>query len=284
MSRLKRRAMNGTEVRVVGMSRSGNHAILQWMIHQMRGRVAFLNCVEPKTNPFESARPLSDGRRSVATWDGFDLAREAAGSVTEKDWLVYNYEDTFLGKVVSSEFEERRCDWLGASDRRVDVLVIRDPFNLLASRRRAGFYRGSDRAPPGMVSEAVAVRIWKQHAREALGERSHLGRGDARRVVIRYNDWAKRPEYRQRIRQELRLDREDDRTAGLVPRTAGGSSFDGTEANGAAHRMRVTERWRHYADDPSYRELLDQDVLELSEALFGPLPGTPDLLDDRRAA
>lgn len=271
---------NANELRVVGMSRSGNHAILQWILTQTRGRWAFLNCAEPKTNPFETARPLARGDRALASYSSFDLDREAGGALSHKDWLVYSYEDTFLGKVASPVFEDRRTDWLGTSERRFDLLIVRDPFNLFASRRRAGFYRGSDRAPPGMVSEATGIRIWKQHAREALGQRDNL-RGD-RRIVIRYNDWADDREYRRRTAERLGLEF-DDSTADSVPRTAGGSSFDGTGADGAAHRMAVTERWRHYRDDAGFRALFDREALELSEALFGVIPGTRELALDQAA-
>lgn len=277
----ERGAVNENEVRVVGMSRSGNHAILQWLMAQAEGRVAFLNCVEPKHNPFETARPLSDGRRAVASYEGFELAREAGGELSRKQWLIYNYEDTFLGKVVSPDFESNRRSWLGDSARRLDLLIIRDPFNLFASRRKAGFYRGSDRAPPGMVSERVGLRIWKQHAREALGERRHLGVDD--RIIVRYNEWAASRDYRRRLAERIGV-RFDDRMARAVPATAGGSSFEGTDAHGAAQRMAVTERWRHYQGDGSFRRIFDAATLDLSEALFGRIPGTRELVEERQAA
>lgn len=264
---------NENEVRVVGMSRSGNHAILYWIIAQAEGRLAFLNCVEPKANPFATARPLWAGRPAIASYPEFDRSREAAGRLSSKRWLIYNYEDAFLGKVASPVFEARRERWVGRSESRRDVLIIRDPFNLFASRRKAGFYRGSDRAPPGMVSEATALRIWKQHAREALGLRSHLDDP----LVIRYNAWASDRDYRRTIAERLGLPF-DDEPSRRVPPTAGGSSFDGTSACGAAHRMAVAARWRYYAGDPSFRTLFDEDAVELSRALFGEIPGTRELM------
>jgi hypothetical protein len=53
------RHLNRVEIRVIGMSRSGNHAIIDWVLSQARGRMCFLNCAEPGTNPFRSARPVS---------------------------------------------------------------------------------------------------------------------------------------------------------------------------------------------------------------------------------
>lgn len=266
--------VNDTEIRVIGMSRSGNHAILQWILEQTPGRSLFLNCVEPNTNPYASARPLASGRRAVASFRPFDLGAAANGRLRPKEWFLYSYEDVFLGMVCSPAFETERQEWVGRSRRRIDVLILRDPFNLLASRRRAGFYRGSPEAPPGIVSERTAVRIWKQHAREFLGEREHLG---PEKVCIAYNRWIRSMAYRRGVARRLGLPF-DDGAALRVPATAGGSSFDGTDADGEAHRMEVTRRWLHFAEEDDFRALFDPDLVELSDQVFDPLPGIGELL------
>lgn len=266
--------VNDTEIRVIGMSRSGNHAILQWILEQTPGRSLFLNCVEPKTNPYVSARPLANGQRGVASFEPFDLEAAAGGDLRPKEWLLYSYEDVFLGMVCSPAFEAEREDWVGRSRRRIDVLILRDPFNLLASRRRGGFHRGSPDAPPDIVSERHAVRIWKQHAREFLGERNHLGPG---KVCIAYNRWTRSMTYRRELSRRLGLPF-DDGAALRVPATAGGSSFDGMDADGEAHRMEVTRRWLHFAEDDDFRGLFDPEVVELSDRIFGPLPDIGELL------
>lgn len=266
--------VNDTETRIIGMSRSGNHAILQWILEQTPGRSLFLNCVEPATNPFRTARPLGNGKRAVASFEPFDLETAAEGHLRPKDWLFYSYEDVFLGMVCSTTFEAAREEWLGRSRRRVDVLILRDPFNLLASRRRGGFHRGNPDAPPDMVSERHAVRIWKQHAREFLGERDHLG---PRKICISYNRWTRSMAYRREVARRLGLPF-DDGAALRVPATAGGSSFDGTDADGEAHRMDVTRRWLHFAEDEGFRALFDPDLVDLSDRIFGPLPDIAELL------
>jgi hypothetical protein len=55
---------NRNEWRAVGMSRSGNHAIIQWLLAQAKGRTCFLNCTEPKNNPFARPRCLGPAKRS----------------------------------------------------------------------------------------------------------------------------------------------------------------------------------------------------------------------------
>lgn len=273
-STLTMKYVNDTEIRVIGMSRSGNHAILQWILEQTPGRSLFLNCVEPGMNPYRSARPLANGQRAVASFEPLDLEAAAEGDLHPTEWLLYSYEDVFLGMVCSRAFEAARDDWVGRSRRQVDVLILRDPFNLLASRRRGGFHRRNPDAPPGIVSERHAVRIWKQHAREFLGERDHLG---PEKICISYNRWTRDMTYRQQLAQRLGLPF-DDGAALRVPATAGGSSFDGTDADGEAHRMEVTRRWRHFAEDKDFRALFDPDLVDLSDRIFEPLPDISELL------
>ena len=258
--------VNQHELRITGMSRSGNHAIIGWIIRQLSGRSCFLNCAEPKTNPFRTARPLSpsDPNPYRASYD-LDLAAEQAGRLSPKDYLLHSYEDAFLGMVRSRAFEDEHDRWVGPSARRTDVLILRDPFNLFASRRRLRYT---------FVSDRTARRIWKQHAREFTGSPRYLGRN---RVLISYNRWCRDRRYRRAVAGQLGL-RFTDAGARDVPCCHGGSSFDGARYDGRAHEMDTLGRWRHFADDPDYLTLLDDlDLLALAEAAFGRIPGTERL-------
>lgn len=248
--------MNQHEYRIIGMSRSGNHAVINWILSQARGRTCFANCAEPKHNPFRSARPLDDGRSIIANYEHFDLAAELRGEFSHKDCLIYSHEDCFLGTVANESFEALHDAMVGPSMARRDVLILRDPYNLFASRIRAGF---------GEVSNTIAMRIWKQHAREFLGIRRYLQQP---RVLINYNRWAAEKSYRRRIAGELGLEFRDK---GLheVPAAGNGSSFDGFRYHGRAGRMKTLERWKHFAGDRTYVSLFDDDVHKLSRRIFG---------------
>lgn len=253
--------MNDTEIQVCGLSRSGNHAIIDWILRQCPGRTLFLNCAEGKTNPFLTCRPLADGRPWRASWQGFDAAAEAAGALSRKDVLVHSYEDSFLRHAFSADLDARREAWIGPSRRRHAVVILRDPFNLFASRRAMG----------ADLPRATALRLWKQHARAALGRKGPLKQAP---LVILYNRWAADRRYRQEIARHLGLAFSD---AGIdrVAACNGGSSFDGLRYDGQAAGMPVSERWRAYADDPEYLSLFDDETVALSTRLFGPPPQLP---------
>lgn len=254
--------VNEIELRVVGMSRSGNHAVINWILAQATGRVVFLNCAEARYNPYFTARPLDNGVACSANYDDFQLEKEMSRDFSHKDWLVYSHEDTYLGKAASRDFEDEHDGFVGPSRRRIDLLVMRDPFNLFASRMRMD----------NVVNPlGVAVRMWKQHAREALGQTSRLPH---ERIVVLFNNWCRSRAYRKEIAEQIGLTFTD---AGRqqVTRCHGGSSFDGLNYDGRAEQMKVLERWRKYEDDPSYQDIFrDPQLLEHSQKLFGEIPGT----------
>lgn len=62
--------------------------------------------------------------------------------------------------------EHRHDADVSRSARRLEVLILRDPLNLFASRLASGI---------GDVSEQTAVRVWMQHARAFIGDRRTWG-------------------------------------------------------------------------------------------------------------
>lgn len=246
--------VNGVEIRVIGMSRSGNHCVIDWVLKQAEGRYCFLNCAEGKTNPFETARPLEDGDPVRTNIPDFDLAGEGRGRFARKDLLVHSYEDSYLAHACSRWFDDRHDALVGPSARRIDLLVLRDPFNLFASRNGLG----------SSLPRATALRMWKQHAKAFLQGSPHLRRMT---VPVSYNEFVRSREYRRAIAGALGLAFSDpglDRVAGC----AGGSSFDGTAFDGEAWRMPVFERWKHLAGCPDYRSLMEPEVLSLAARIF----------------
>jgi hypothetical protein len=256
--------VNETEIRVVGMSRSGNHAIVNWILAQWPGRTCFLNCAEPGWNPFWTTRPRTPelpGWRAL--YEGFEIEAERAGRLSRKDLLVHSYEDTFLGPFKKAENEARHDEWVGASRRRIDLLILRDPRNLFASRLASGY---------GWLDDQLVTRVWSQHAREFLGLRRNLRQ---ERLLVSYNEWVRSFAYRHQVAAALDLEF-DDRAAHKVPAAAGGSSFDGTAYDGRAEEMPVLRRWHSFAADERFNRMLTPEARELSDRIFGAPVALPE--------
>lgn len=258
--------INQNEIRITGLSRSGNHALINWILAQIKNlRFCFLNCAEPKQNPFTSARPLGKGKSGIYTnISGFSNSKEEEGDFQKKDYLVYSYEDTFLGPLMHRSFKKQRQKWLGDSLHRKDILLIRDPFNLFASRIKAGFLLADKSHRQEQISWKVLKRIYKQHAREFLGEKKYLGNS----VKINYNKWVANKQYRQSISEQLEIPFSDE---GLfeLSRVAGGSSFEGTSISAENLHKKIENRWKNYMDNEQFWELFDEELAELSFQIFG---------------
>lgn len=266
---------NELEIRVVAAARSGHHAVINWILQQIGGHRVFLNSCAPDRNPFTCCQK----RHSVVYVDEF-LAREgsllrlfwslqSAGRFSNKACLAYNYENLPIEAVRTEVFERNREKWLGKSRRRVDLLVLRDPYNLFASKFR--WHEQYVHEPWEADRTAEEVSMWKDHAREYLRSRME----DSESVLgVSFNRWFSDRDYRISIAGRLGLTF-SDRGLGTVGVWGYGSSFDFMDFDGQAQHMSVLGRWRSYQRHRQFSEIFrDRELVELSESVFGRIPGT----------
>ncbi|MEZ5583588.1 MAG: hypothetical protein R3F37_13335 [Candidatus Competibacteraceae bacterium] len=171
---------------------------------------------------------------------------------------------------------EREETWVGISRRRHDVLILRDPFNLLASKLKWAYGIVDRPSKPTIEDVRKARDLWKVYAREYLGETSFL----RDRVNISYNHWFAERDYRDHLAAEFGFENRDMgvREVAKWGPTLSQDSFDGLKYEGRAQEMKVLERWKAYVDDPIYREFMaDEELHWLSREIFGELPGTAAL-------
>ena len=290
--------INGLELRVCGLQRSGNHAIISWIVDQFTGRPAcFLNNVRHGDyDPYVVAP-----QKHAYALDG--VAQEDWRH-TPKDLLVYSYEDdakrllpgatSLLASAFSPAFEAKREAYLGPSARRLDVIILRDPANNFASRLKMLDQLTGVRDLPTIVA------FWKELARAAVAAEE---RADPNTVVVLYNRWFADRKYRQDLSRRLG-GTFSDASIRQVSAIGGGSSFDKTTLNAdlsigdvfkhwrklfrprtyrhipqyvqrlrGARQMKVMERWREFDADPRLGGMLaDPELQRLSREIFGELP------------
>lgn len=259
------RVINQTEIRFIGLRRCGNHAVLNWIRKQAGGTVCFLNNVEPDMSPFRfyHLHFPKDGYRS-----------EAWGRFSQKDWLIYSYEDHSLRAIATQRYERNHDLYVGKTQARYNVLLLRDPFNWLASRLKKDYRTVKT---PG----ETLVSLWIEQAKEFLGETNLLPHPT---VAIRYNQWFSDEPYRRAIAHQLGLNFSDD-GMDYVGSYGGGSSFEGMALTGQAQAMDVINRWRHFQDDDRFRALIaNEELLHYSEQIFGAIAGTEELIRSARSS
>lgn len=296
---------NFLEIRAFGLMRSGNHAIIEWIQNQFTGEATcFLNNVKHGDHD-----PYNSYEQRVLTGIDGQIDTETL-RLTKKRLLVYSYEDrheleaenrTLLESVFQPDFEKKRQFYLGVSAQRFDILIIRDPFNFLASRLKLIQVRG----PQGGVRDlSLIIKSWKDLAREAirLAQTPESGK-----IVANFNHWVDDRSYRQRL-SRLLMGTFTDSSMSNTSEYGGGSSFrdsDKLTIRMIAARWRellnvkryarlghywkrlttpdkkekVFERWKHLSEDNKFRALFfDDEVLSLSEELFGEISGTREFV------
>jgi hypothetical protein len=299
-------ATNQLELRVCGLQRSGNHAIIQWVLDQFAGKpVCFLNNVghgDVDPHKYRPRYACDIGDIPPAEW-----------RTMPKELLVVSFEDcasrmqkgatSILRSAFTPEYEARHDEWLGTSARRLDMLILRDPANFFASRLER-----LDRLS-GIKDVPTIVAFWKELARAAIAA---LERDDPETVVVLYNRWFADRGYRRALTRRLG-GRFSDATLGKVPSFGGGSSFDRRTCDGdltaadlvrhwrkflrpgtyarlgsywkrfrGARRMAVMERWREREHDERLQSILaDPELIELSTCLFGDRFAKPALAAHR---
>lgn len=182
-----------------------------------------------------------------------------------------NYEDRSPSLV--SQLRQAEIPLASAieADETTVVMVLRDPYNNLASKRQAN----PDRDRQSLQAE---LETWKAHAREFLGLTDHL-RIDVR---ISYNDWFSNAAYRAELALRLETDYPADApsaTSALnsVP-NVGQSTFDRRSFNGRAQDMDVLNRWKRQLHDSDYLALFrDEETIELANRIFR-IDGVDELL------
>jgi len=270
IERITGRETNGEAIRVLALPRSGHHAVISWLVHQHGGRYCCLNNAGIEGNPFLTAREVGSNLAAAGKLSVLNMARLRA---CRKGLLIYNCEGCPVEKAASAGGEENPDRYIGKSGRQTTVLILRDAFNLFASLLR--WSRGT-RHQPDRTTITDLIERWKGYAREYLGETAFL----REKVTVNYNMWFSDEDYRKRLAGEMGFRFKPGGTEAVpkVGPVVWGDTFDGMRFDGRAHEMKVTERWKHFAEDPFYRGLfLDREVAELSEKIFGRIPGTENL-------
>lgn len=233
-----------TFYRMLGMRRSGNHAVMNWMLAQMPGKTALLNNMQHHPPQFTRHKKIQIkglGRTNLL--------------VSHEDRPL---EDFFL------RYNEKH---FGKSKEKYTLLILRDPYNWLAS-----WYAWQDdlgvRFRQDEVFRNHTISLWKKYARLYIkwsGGESHDA--NQKQVPVNYNRWTVDVEYRRELAHTLGLPF-SDKGREKVSINGYGSSFSGTAFNRKASGLKVLERWKVFQDDPHYHALFDSEMIALAKQIF----------------
>ena len=212
---------------IFSVRRSGHHAVIGYLA----------GCLDAAGRTHVHVNDVDNNLASThavrTNWTAEAVLAKGAGASA----LIANYEDySFTGRDQSPVYN----GLTGAGVAFTDIVVVRDAYNLAASR----VAKMAESVDKGLgyqfdvFSLYHGLELWAEHARAALQQ------PDGGPVSILYNHLVDRENtgYAQKLAAELGLTYS---AAGLdkVSEYGGGSSIDGQRLDGQPHRMNVLNRW-----------------------------------------
>lgn len=244
----------------IGLKRSGLHAVSFWILGHQPNH-AFINN-SPKmrsgTGSYMS-RTMQTSPLPLHLYPGYPVAA-CEGNVeietalpTALELLIVLFQSQHLWHLKA---HETGLTGLESSDVR-RILLLRNPFNWAAS------YMQKSQSPK---DSEVWPAMWREYAKEFLAMTNYFPNA----IRINYDRWFADVAYRQQLSQELGFRTFTDRSLNLVTSHAGGSSFDRTQFDAEAQRMKVSERWKQYRERPDYLAAFRQnpDIIDMAAQIF----------------
>jgi hypothetical protein len=239
-------------IRFIGMMRSGNHGVLNWVIDSFDS-IHFRNHLYFKHR-----------HKHLPLFSSPQILKQ------EPEVVIYSIETGRLD-LVKSDKKIRDID--------ITVILMRDPFNLWASTYKIGQHPKAKRhfQYKGDLVKRY-VEDWKIYARDYLGKTNLLS-DSSEKFYILFNKWFVDEGYRRGILEKLGADRLDTAHNKMIqtkkvinglPMKSPSSSFDGDKYKEDATQMDILNRWKHVIDTEQFDIVMgDKELMELSYEIFG---------------
>lgn len=253
-------------IRLAGMKRNGNHAIVNWILAQHTGPATFRNAA----NKFEFmtnfvSEPIEAFKGHIGPTK---VNLDDPGS---KEIFMITYEDRDVEKALHPGIPERYENWMGHRvNRAISMVVLRDPFNFFASRIQAEVNRIYPLKSWGHCFSAgqsdALWEMWITYARKYLEFSDSDNRDE---IAVSYNRWVMSPGYRKQLAGKIDAELINDGACKTVTGWGAGSSFNGKRIQEPEMYL---NRWRKFREHVEFKKLLEnEDVLVCSNKIFGPI-------------
>lgn len=248
----------------IALKRSGQHAVINWLCYQLNSVIHLNECVFIRKGL--SMMPVSlpgrfitynDERKMDTGYTGSNNDQKLLGSFFSKlhdlqevesyQNILYSFENVSLNYANLYKFIHKYQPKV--------ILIIRDPYNCFASLFS---HHGGKNTLQELRKNKEQLIMYLE---ESLGIKNYL---QYPVIPIDFGKWLKSTEYRYKILQKLAINynKEGEQALYEVPSFGGGSSFEGTQIQGKELHSKVSERWKRYAKNLEYKELLNDHYLE----------------------
>lgn len=226
-----------SKIQVFGLKRSGNHGIINWLYNQLDGSVSFCNDLNFAQKPYTA--PIRKSKISFKT---------------KESTLITSFEDYSIETIKQNISSQAQV-----------IIIIRDPFNLFASRFTKKMGDG-DKFRQEEAYRLEIIKKYKGYLKEYLLNCNLENNYSPNIIFITYNQWHFDKNYRDSICQKLGIVNKDIGKDEIL-NVGGGSSFDGLEFK--ASEIKVFKRWEVFQEKEDYRKIFrDKELLQLTEKVF----------------
>ncbi len=248
---------------VFAQSRSGHHAIIDWLFNQYSDTKLFFNYnsvdnFDPKfseriqyylnnkkyykviSNSWIKSGLVEEKLKEfeMETLENIDVIENQ-----DKNLLILNYENFDMSEM-DNLYHKIKDLFPQANIHK--VIVLRDLLNLLASKIKAGVEINEQDVIDKNPNFNEIVNLWLNYCKYAESNNDL--------VKIVYNKWYQDDNYRLEILTQLKSDYKEIGIPNLAT-FGGGSSFDGYSINRKVNDMKFLERYLEYKHIPSFIDL-----------------------------
>lgn len=230
------------EIRVIGIRRSGSHAIINWLSSLLEAPFLFFNNADPHTDPSLTARQAFGPKFTM---------RNQVTDGSPCDNVIVSYEEICAMDLFPLDRLTCRC--YRSSDT-VNIVILRDVFNMassLLSMRGLGVSTMAELEP--------FIEKWKDYYR--------LFHDNTSVRLVLFNRWFRSFDYRFSIASSMNMNIEKEDVS-TVLNFGGGSSFE-NQKNSNGSEFKVLERWKGLQGTEVLQRLMgDKELLDMTRALF----------------
>ena len=225
---------------ITGIRRSGNHAIIEWILHHYSGFSVHYNDIKNLSSPLDAY---------------YILYKWKLGNPA----ITFSFEDISI-----KDFLNNAGLFLNA-ERKFNILIMRDPYNLFASRYNWQTEQGH-RFRTSLKYRRKIIALWKNHAERYLtwSDESSLN------IPINYNRWCLDMDYQKTLLKSLDVPITKVNQIYQIPNFGYGSSFTGIDP--IYDKSLFQQRFHKFRDKENFMEIFEDDELvALSDRIFGKL-------------
>lgn len=225
---------------VWSIERSGHHAIMNWICKQAKSAMLVNDVIPDKLGIERGAVEYKDG---VPSTQHTVIPKDCLNPDTEI--TLFSFADNYVHKI--DELEKAGFD--------KNIIIVRDPYNLFASRMKAMFCNVEYTTKHGR--HVIPIDAYKQHIKECKS---------AHNIDINYNEWFSSKVYRKELADRLSIEFTDDGLNDVLTGMAYGcaSSFDSNTFANNGQGMKVLERYKKV--DTS--KLIDDELKTIANDIF----------------